>query len=378
MKQSLLAILAGVLLAGPVAAGATIDLQAEATVSGSIVRLSDIALVDGDATGDLRNQGLCPAPSGGETLTLTQTKIRRRLLALLGDSDFTLRGPAECRIRRVAAETAAPPTVAGPAGSAARPVAALPPSTGQTLQAQLARFIADKMGRAEDRVRIDFEPQNALDLATNDLAQTFQFFTGPGDLTVGEGNIRVEVRKRAAPQLISRTLYVRFRTATLDDVVVAGRDVKAGEILNPEDVHVERREFRTDVSACLHDAADAVGATAKAALQEGQVLKLSDLLKTLMVRRGDTVTVEILGRGFTMKTVSRALESGEVGSTIAVQGKDGKGKFYAQVTGPRTLELRLASPGVMAADGAKVAVKDGGPMKAGPALLSQPASKGEY
>ena len=66
-----------------------------------------------------------------------------------------------------------------------------------------------------------------------------------------------------------------------------------------------------------------------------------DLTKTLMVRRGDAVTVHIRGRGFSIRTVSRALEGGELGSAVAVQGKDGQGKFYATVTGARTVELRL-------------------------------------
>jgi len=58
--------------------------------------------------------------------------------------------------------------------------------------------------------------------------------------------------------------------------------------------------------------------------------------------------VMLEGRGFRIKTTCRALESGEMGSAVAVQGVDGRGKFYATVIGPRTVEVRLA--GVPAMD----------------------------
>src|ERR1017187_9638133 len=88
MRQIIATILVvvGVLLTMPAwampptsaATTVTIELQAEARVSGGLVRLSDVALVDGTLPHDAAGQALCPAPVAGETLNLSQARVRRR------------------------------------------------------------------------------------------------------------------------------------------------------------------------------------------------------------------------------------------------------------------------------------------------------------
>jgi flagella basal body P-ring formation protein FlgA len=320
----------------------TIELQAEARVSGGLVRLSDVALVEGALPHDAAGQALCPAPVAGETLNLSQARVRRRLVALVGDTDFVVRGAQECRVTRVddGGSTKSPSkdraeTSSAPTNSNSNPA-------GTTLKSQLEHFIATKVNRSEDRMRVEFDPRDAADLGRTDAAMSFEFFATGGELKIGPAAVRVEMRTHADLRHVARTMYVRFQILAVETIVTAARDVRAGEQLGEADLKLERREFRSDPAGFVRQLADATGATAKGDLTAGQAVRDEDLSKTLLVRRGDVVTVVIVGRGFTMKTTSKALESGESGATVAVQGKDGSGKFYARVTAVRTVEMKAS------------------------------------
>ena len=340
MRQIIATILVATLACSAAAATVTIDLQGAAQVSGGLVRLSDVALVEGTWPHDAANQALGPAPVVGETLNLTQARVRRRLVALVGDTDFVVRGADECRVTRVAAAS-------GREQENSRAVEqekqqSSNNATGTTLKSLLEHYIVGKVNRPQDRMRIEFDPRDAADLARTDTATSFEFFATGGELKIGPAAVRVEMRSHADPRHVARTMYVRFQILAVEDVVTAARDVRAGEQLGEADLKLERREFRNDPAAFLKQLSDATGATAKGDLATGQAVREEDLSKTLLVRRGDVVTVLIVGRGFSMKTTSKALESGESGATIAVQGKDGSGKFYARVTAVRTVEMKAS------------------------------------
>ena len=144
----------------------------------------------------------------------------------------------------------------------------------------------------------------------------------------------------------------------LEDVVVATRDIKPGEIIKSEDVRLERAEFSTDdLSRCFRDPQAIVGATVRTAMAAGRIVDIGDLTRTLLVHRGTAVTVYVEARGLSVRTVSRALESGEMGDVIAVQGKEGRGQFYAEVIGSATVRVRTAGADARAAAEHDKAVK---------------------
>ncbi len=324
------------------AAGAvTVEVQAAGTVRGAFVCLGDVALITGDETGGLATLALCSSPLPGESLSVTSERIRRRVVAALGGAEFTLSGQASCRVTRPAAEEPTKPTAAD-----MRPTA--PAVAGATLESLIRLYVADRLERSAGDVRVDFDPRDKDVLALSGDTYQFRFIAGSNRVTPGAMVLRVEVYDRASPRLVVRTASVRFTVVLLENVLVATRVVRLGRVITAEDVRVERREFRETPRQLLHEVADIVGATAKRNIDAGQTLTVDDMQKTLMVERGNAVTVMLEGRGFRIKTTCRALESGEMGSAVAVQGVDGRGKFYATVIGPRTVEVRLA--GVPAMD----------------------------
>ena len=338
MKQvAALTFLMLILGAGPAVGAVKIELQKESAVAGDVVRLGDVALIEaGDLATALRTLIVCPAPAAGDTLTLTGDRLKRRVAAVLGETELTVVGADRCVITRSALPAAVAPLASEAAGAE---------SPAATLEAAVRTFVLSRITRPADQVRLDFDSRDHDTLALSGERYLFKVISAANQMDAGNTNLRIEASERVRPDRVVRSLYVRLGVTVLENVVVTAHDLRAGDVLTAEDVRVERREFREPAKAPLfHDVADVVGATARNNTAVGQALRLEDLAKTLMVRRGDAVTVYVHGRGFTIKAPNqcRALESGEQGSSVAVQGVDGSGKFYATVTGPRTVELAMA------------------------------------
>jgi len=331
-RATAVAMAASVLWAATACAATNVYLQREATVQGTMIRLGDVALVEGDRAEELKSLVVCPSPLAGGSVLLDRQKIGRRLLAAVGGAEVELAGADSCTVSRadVQQEAACPAAVAAPAGA------------GRRLEQMLREAIQRRIDLPQDRYRIEFDARDAATLAMTDGEQSFRVELGAAEKVFGTGISRVEVTGRQGQDRSPRTLFVRYRVVQLASVVVAARDIRPGEVLGREDVRLERREFRDERVDGLRHLENAVGATARSALIAGQVLCDNDVTQTLLVRRGDMVTVYVYGRGFTLKTRCRALETGERDATIALEGMDGRGKFYARVIDARTAELRLA------------------------------------
>ena len=339
-----LAALAAVVLtlAGAEVRGAVkVELLKESSVACGVVRLKDVALVEGEGSAALQSLIVCLSPAGGESLSLAAERVRQRVAAVLGEAEVTMAGAASCRVKRSAAPQDSPTG----AGTAAAPAAVKAGKAG-TLEAAIRQFVLERLAPAAvgggARLEFDARDREALDLM--DERWQFKLISGTGQFEAGSAMVRAEIYERSKPHLVARSARIQFHVVLAADVVVVARNLSAGDVLSADDVRLERREFREPQRGLLvREVTDAVGATARSALAAGRLLRPEDLTKTLMVQRGDAVTVYVRGGGFTIKTVCRALESGERGSTVAVQGQDGSGKFYATVIGPRTVELSLGA-----------------------------------
>ncbi len=328
MAVALLAAIPAMAMAAP-----TVELLSETAVSGNVVRLSDVAIVQGDGSDLLTGQIICPAPAEGETLLLSAERVRRRLLALSGRADIAISGAPACRIGKAAAATRT----------------ATEPDTGRTLRQTLLAHITTSVSRPAERLRVEFDDRDAELLAATETHYIFRL-RGDSPPAIGSNSITVDVYEADRPQRLFRTSHIRFRVLLLEDVVVTVRDIRPGEILKAEDVRLERREFSSDdLSRNFRDPQHMVGATARVAMAAGKVVDIGDLSKTLLVQRGSAVTVYVEARGLTVRTISRALESGELGDVVAVQGKEGRGQFYAEVIGSATVRVRMAGAEAQAA-----------------------------
>jgi flagella basal body P-ring formation protein FlgA len=339
MKHSGGAILIVALLATGVMGGVTIEVQPTAAVAGAFVRLGDVALIEGESSGQLAGLVLCSSPLEGQDLSVTGTRIRRRVVAALGSTDFTLTGLESCVVKRAKAVAQVDPSATA-SGDPAH-------GRGRVLEDAIRRFVATRIERTTGTVRIEFDSQDRDLLAIGDDRYEFKLISATNHVTPGPQSLRIHMFERGKPPLVVRSSVVKFTVVLTETVVVTVRNIRAGRIVTRQDITTEQREFRSRPPMLLRRAEYVVGATAKRDIETGRMIRLDDLKKTLLVHRGKAVTVHMIGRSFQITATCKALESGEIGAAIAVQGLDGRGKFYAIVTGPREAEVRM--PGATSA-----------------------------
>lgn len=323
-------------------AAVAIDLMSEATVSGSVVKLSDIATVAGGEADSLAERIVCPSPAEGDTMVISPTIIRRRLLAVSGRADFQLTGAAACRVTRSSASAASESVASSDGGDAG--------DKSRTLRQVLTELFQSSIGRPSERLKIQFDDRDDELLSARESHYSFRIRTSDSGICIGSNSIAVELYETDNGRRLFRSAALRVRVLLLEDVAVVVRDMKPGEIIKPQDVAMRRAEFSSDdLSRCFRDLRSLIGATVRVPITQGEVIDVGDLTKTLLVRRGQTVTVYVEARGLTVRTISRALGSGELGDVVAVQGKEGRGQFYAEVIGSATVRVRTVGADARAA-----------------------------
>lgn len=122
-------------------------------------------------------------------------------------------------------------------------------------------------------------------------------------------------------------------TATVEVATVAV-PVTRGATLKDSDILMERRPRAELGHDFITDRAKAVGMAARTTLQPGRPLRTAELMKPLVVARGEHVTLIYQIPGITLTVLGKANEGGAVGDTIAVLNEQSKRIIQGVVVGP--------------------------------------------
>jgi flagella basal body P-ring formation protein FlgA len=129
------------------------------------------------------------------------------------------------------------------------------------------------------------------------------------------------------------TLYVPVTVAATEPVVVAARPVAAGQALGPDDLAVRREPEAAYLGQpVFYDPAALAGAVATMNLPAGAILTGSDVQAPLVVKAGQTVTVNVQSGGVDVAINAVADEPGRVGDTILLTNPGSGKRFSAVVT----------------------------------------------
>lgn len=133
-------------------------------------------------------------------------------------------------------------------------------------------------------------------------------------------------------------VFVPVQVRNQQPVLVLRQPVAVGQVIQAGDLEQQPRDTARIAQAVLVDPAQAVGRTARRALQAGSLLSSGDLHAEKLVRRG--APVELVTRRGTVeiRVAARALRDGSVGDVLAVEN----------------LSTRRTVQGVVAADGTVV------------------------
>jgi flagella basal body P-ring formation protein FlgA len=145
--------------------------------------------------------------------------------------------------------------------------------------------------------------------------------------------VRLDVRGRAFAKTVFVRSIVRIESVqpVLRNRVVANSEIRAED--------VEWKPAPIVGAGKVPGSVDELrGMLAKRDLEPGQVLNADLFFMPLYVRKGESVTVKATAGAVTVAATMKAMASGRLGETIAVQHLTGSGNTTARVVGPRTLE----------------------------------------
>lgn len=120
---------------------------------------------------------------------------------------------------------------------------------------------------------------------------------------------------------------------------VASRALMRGEILSPADLATEPRSLA--VARGSVDLDQAIGTATRRAISAGAVLRISDLMKPLIVSRGENVAIEIIEGPMRIAATGRALDNGAAGAVVRVVSAATNKTLQAVVAGPGTVRVGL-------------------------------------
>lgn len=279
-----------------VAAGDRIDVRPDATVAGEVVRLRDVANLEGNAASALGDVVLSHAPGAGEARTLDGGGILQALRRAGLDPDaVTYSIPPIVRVRRAAQDV---------------PEAAV--------RAAVEGFLAEALGQgAEDTSLRTLEVPGAIRVPEG--AYGVRVLPPPGVALVGRVRLALEFSVADRPV---KTVWVTADIARFGRIVVARRNIARGEVLTADDLDVDRRDLSALPRDLVSEPAEAAGKIARTALLPYAPIRNDQLTIPPTVHRGDAVLLvaergalritapgevkEDAGRGERVRIVNRA------------------------------------------------------------------------
>jgi flagella basal body P-ring formation protein FlgA len=278
------------------AAGDRVDVRADSVVAGDVVRLRDVASLDGGAASGLGDVVLGLAPGAGEARTFDGATILQALRrAGLDAAAVTYSIPALVRVRRSTQEV---------------PEAAV--------RQVLEGFLAEALGQgAEDASIRTLELPGPIRVPEGPY--TVHVLPPPGAVLVGRVRLALEFTIADRPV---KTVWVTADIARFGRIVVARRSVARGCVLAADDLDVDRRDLGQLPRDLVTEPAEATGKIARTALLPYAPIRNDQLSVPPTVHRGDAVLLvaergalritapgevkEDAGRGERVRIVNRA------------------------------------------------------------------------
>jgi flagella basal body P-ring formation protein FlgA len=115
-------------------------------------------------------------------------------------------------------------------------------------------------------------------------------------------------------------------------------------ILRAEDVHMARVRSSLQQSQVAQSLDQIVGMELRRPVAAGQPLRLEDLVRPPLVKRGSTVQIELRAAGLSVTGQAIALDAGVEGDRIRVQNMNSHALLFAEVVGPGQVRVTPDAP----------------------------------
>ncbi|MFT5048707.1 MAG: flagella basal body P-ring formation protein FlgA [Chlamydiales bacterium] len=301
------------------AGNVTIKLPAEAHVTGVEFVLGDIAQVE---SGDplvaerFRSLSLGYAPAPGYSRVIEAQAMAREARASFPGLEIEFQGASACRVfsRVQHIEAAAIQALA---------------------KAELAQIFGDQ------DAELDLVGQ-LLDLQVPQGKMPAKLQVHLRDTTphAGSWSVPVDVIVDGASV---RTVWTSWNVSVWEQREVLVRDIVRGAELGPQDLEQRRTKVQHQQNEAPMDRRALRGAVAKRDMRAGEVVRLNDIERALVIRRGDMVHLEVHNGAITARAAAIAQEDGRIGDRVRIVMSSSRQELTAIASSKGRVEIRMGS-----------------------------------
>lgn len=174
------------------------------------------------------------------------------------------------------------------------------------------------------------------------------------NVAVKYGDITVEITPKSRNQyigsvrytaiisvdgLVQKSIDLSLQISVFKKVLVASRKIKRGEMLNPGNLIMVRRQLSANAKDAIDNPAEAVGLVAARNIPSQRVIKKKYLTPPLIVKNREVVKLIFQFGGLNVQTLAIARENGSLGDYVRVQNVDSKKVVYGRVVGVRQVSV---------------------------------------
>jgi flagella basal body P-ring formation protein FlgA len=175
-----------------------------------------------------------------------------------------------------------------------------------------------------------------------------------GPLTLPSGDLSWEVKERGNTDYLGdvalvigfmvngtlvRKVPVSGKVGLERPVVKTSRNIVAGQILEKEDLSVVKERLFDSGKDLLMDKGEASGKRALRSLDAGQPVERKMIEAPPLVKKGERVRIEAVGRQIRVTALGRVLQDGRAGEQVKVMNLMSGKEIYAMVTGAGTVAV---------------------------------------
>ena len=346
------------------AAGATLELRAEATVLGAEVKLRQVcrwSSADDAVFAPLADLVLVRLTEGKAFGPVTLEQVR----STLHDAGVNLAvvrfaGPTSCTVARTDVEVdeqaallewagakqeaaqkpAAAPESAAPVAAASETPVAPAADDRKSLRDLLIHDLSVRLRVPEEDLHVTFNPKD--DAALRLAEPQFRFDVQPRrvrNLGSVAWDVQILTQGGGGAAKRSQKMTVAATARAWQRQVVLAKPLAFKQTIRESDVTERRVLVDTLDGETLLTIKQVVAQQAARELRPGTVMTAKAVQPVPLARTGQFVTVLLSRGGVTIKTVARAMEEGSYGQTVKVKNEATKDVFEVVMTGPQEATL---------------------------------------
>lgn len=196
------------------------------------------------------------------------------------------------------------------------------------LEASIKRYV--QKSPTVNGLRVELELIEPNQVVPACLGGTIEIITPPGVRLWGRSTLQLRCAK--ASWMVNVPINIR----AYGDYVVSSRYLPFGQKLESGDIRVIEGELSILPDDVLRTPRAAYDKVLSRPLQMGTPIGLNDLRESAVIKSGDPVLIQLIGKGFQVSGEGTAQSAGMVGDMVRVRLMDGQ-----------TLQGRVLRPGVV-------------------------------